>query len=199
MLLIKSDYEDDIVSQEKENNGKKQSLNPDSYNRVLDRVDKNLSHAEAKTWDAMQGLIHEAVELEQDISELSKEEMGLLKAYTVRDIKSLYQFMKETGQGVKEWLKLDLTLLEDITLNRLLSIADKTWVEQEVLEQKLENHPGDYIAGEIAAAGMLECVNCGHMMCLVDTSFIEPCHQCESLYFHRVTSRWPADQPEKEE
>ena len=171
----------------------------EAYNRVLTRVEKGLDTLEERTWSAVQKVIKEAVEFELDLSEFTKEEVSLLNAYVARDLKSLYHYMQETGQGVKEWLKMDVELIEDRILDRLFAIADKTRVEQVVLEQKLAHHPGDYIAGEVATAGMLQCVNCGAMVCLVDTAEIEPCHDCDALYFHRVTSRWPPDDESTEE
>lgn len=173
----------------------KKTTKPDAeaYNRVLGRVEKGLDKLEERTWSAVQQVIKEAVEFELDLSEFTKEEVSLLNAYVARDIKSLYHYMQETGEGVKEWLKMDVALIEDRLLDQLLSIADKTRVDQVVLEQKLAHHPGDYIAGEVVTAGMLQCLNCGAMLCLVDTTELGPCHNCDALYFHRVTSRWPSD------
>ncbi|KXS49934.1 MAG: hypothetical protein AWU57_5089, partial [Marinobacter sp. T13-3] len=96
------------------------------------------------------------------------------------------------GEGLKEWLQLDLSLLEHRLAERLLSVADQTLVDTLELRQKLENEDiGHYISGDVATAGMFHCLNCGHMVCLTKTSHLHPCDACGSHYFERVTSRWP--------
>ncbi len=167
------------------------------YNRILERIEGSISSIEARTWDTLKKEIDEAIEFEYDVAELTREEIELLGAYIKRDLKDLYHYMTETGEGVKEWLKLDISLVEKKVRDTLLSIADKSVVEQKELEQKIEHNPGDYMSGELACAGMLRCLGCSYMMCLIDNTHIENCHQCGGHYFKRVTSRWPRD-PEME-
>ena len=100
--------------------------------------------------------------------------------------------MEETGEGLGEWLQLDIALLEHTLADRLLSVADQTLVDTLELKQKLENQDvSHYISGEVATAGMFRCMNCSHMLCLTKTSHLHPCEACGSHYFERVTSRWP--------
>ena len=100
--------------------------------------------------------------------------------------------MDETGEGLKEWLQLDLSLLERQLADSLLSVADRTLVDTLELQQKLDNDDaGHYISGEVATAGMFRCLNCSHMLCLTRTSHLQPCEACGSHYYERVTSHWP--------
>lgn len=167
------------------------------YNRILQRIDNSIVDVEERTWETLKREIEEAVEFEYDIAELTRDEIDLLGAYIKRDLKDLYFHVAETGEGLKEWIKLDLDLVEKKVRDTLFSIADKSVVEQTALEQKITHNPGDYISGELACAGMLRCLGCGYMMCLIDNTHIEDCHKCGGQYFKRVTSRWPRE-PETE-
>ena len=134
----------------------------EAYDRMLERVQARLSDMENTTRD------------------------------TLKDLEHLLHFVEETGEGLKEWLQLDISLLEHQLADMLFSVADKTRLDTLELNQKLENHePSQYISGEVATAGMFKCLNCSHMRCLTATSHLEPCDACGSHYYERVTSRWP--------
>ncbi|MGP4844642.1 zinc ribbon-containing protein [Marinobacter sp. 1Y8] len=163
------------------------------YNRMLERVETRLNSVERKSWDTLRDGIDEAIEFELELEEMTREEVDLLGAYVKRDIAHLMNFVDETGDGLSEWLRLDLTLIERQLADLLFSIADKTRLETLELDHKLHHEPGQYISGEIATAGVLRCLACGHMVCLVETSHLKPCDACSSHYFERITARWPHD------
>ncbi len=162
-----------------------------AYTELLRKVEDSLVDAESRSWDTLKDEVEKAIEFEQGVEALTKEEWSLIKTYLLRDLKELSSFVAETGKGVREWLRFDLDLLETKMRDALLSIADKTSVEQENLDNLLNHEPGTYAAGEIACPGVLRCSQCGKMICLVETAHIAPCHRCEGRFFQRVTSRWP--------
>lgn len=163
-----------------------------AYDRMLERVQARLNEMEAITRDTLKDEIERAVEFEDELEEMTRDESRLLGAYLQRDLEHLLHFVEETGEGLSEWLQLDISLLEHQLANALFSVADKTKLDTLELRQKLENHePSQYISGEVATAGMFKCLNCGHMRCLTATSHLEPCDACGSHYYERVTSRWP--------
>lgn len=165
-----------------------------AYNRMLARVESRLAEVEERTWDQLQNEIEEAVEFEQDLAELTRDELNLLAAYLRRDLSHLLGFVSETGEGVAEWLRTDLEWIEDWLVEQLLSIADPTRLDTLALQQKLQdNDPDHYFAGELALAGVMRCRNCGHLEALPDTTRLEPCERCESHYYERVTARTPDD------
>jgi len=164
-----------------------------AYDRMLARVESRLADAERQTWDTLQQEIEEAVEFEQGVKELTREELHLLAAYLRRDLSHLVRFVNETGKGVREWLSQDLEALEHRLVDLLFSIADRTQLDTLELKQKIEHGPGQYMTGELATAGVLRCLNCGRMICLTETSRLEACHACDSHYFERVTARWPQE------
>ncbi len=168
----------------------------EAYDRMLERVQKGLRNLEQTSLDTLNEEVRKAVEVEYELEEMTREEADLLGAYLQRDLEHLLHFVEETGEGLKEWLQMDLSMLEQQLSERLLSVADNTLVDTLELRQKLENQDSSrYISGEVATAGMFRCLNCGHMRCLTATSHLEPCEACESRYYERVTSRWP--QPEE--
>lgn len=164
----------------------------EAYDRMLERVQTRMKELQETSLDTLEEEIEKAVEFEYELEEMTREEADLLGAYLERDLKHLMHFVDETGEGLKEWLQLDISLLEHQLADSLLSVADQTLVDTLELKQKLENDDaGHYISGEVATAGMFRCLNCSHMRCLTATSHLEPCEACGSHYYERVTSRWP--------
>ncbi|PCM45175.1 zinc ribbon-containing protein [Marinobacter sp. ANT_B65] len=164
----------------------------EAYDRMLEQVQSRLRTAQETTLETLEEEVDKAIEVEQELEEMTRDEISLLGTYLQRDLEHLIHFVDETGEGLAEWLQLDISLLENRLTERLLSVADQTMVDTLALRQKLESHDaGKYIAGEVATAGMFQCLNCKHMLCLTSTSHLEPCEACGSKYFKRVTSRWP--------
>ncbi|MBW0146912.1 zinc ribbon-containing protein [Marinobacter arenosus] len=164
----------------------------DVYNRMLERVQAGLKQTQDASLETLEEEIRKAIEFEYELEEMTREEADLLGAYLQRDLEHLLHFVEETGEGLTDWLQLDISLLEHQLADQLLSVADKTLVDTLELRQKLENEDaGHYISGEVATAGMFRCLNCSHMRCLTATSHLEPCDACGSHYYERVTSRWP--------
>ncbi len=162
------------------------------YDRMLERVQGRLKLAQETSLKTLEEEINNAIQFEYELEEMTREEADFLGAYLQRDLAHLMHFVEETGEGLTEWLQLDISLLEHQLADRLLSVADRTRVDTLELNQKLENDDvGHYISGEVATAGMFRCLNCSHMRCLTATSHLEPCDACGSHYYERVTSRWP--------
>ncbi len=162
-----------------------------AYNRMVERVEKAIADLENSTWETVKREIDEAVTFEQELAELTREEVDLLGAYVRRDLESLTRFMSANRSEIAEWLKMDLALVEKRIKDSLMSIADKTLVEQVELDHKTHHDAGAYVKGEVASPGMLKCSDCGYMMCLTETTVIQACHDCGNGYFQRITARWP--------
>ncbi|HET8849917.1 MAG TPA: zinc ribbon-containing protein [Marinobacter sp.] len=164
----------------------------EAYDRMLERVQRRLNELQETSLQTLGQEVRKAVEVEYELERMTREEADLLGAYLQRDLEHLLHFVEETGEGLGEWLQLDISLLEQTLAERLLSVADQTLIDNLELRQKLDNEDvGHYISGEVATAGMFRCLNCSHMVCLTKTSHLHPCEACNSHYFERVTSRWP--------
>lgn len=157
------------------------------YDSALTRIEKRLAEAEHNTLDTLQKEIREAVEFEQDLERLTKDEVALLTTWLNRDLQDLGRFVSSTGRGLGEWLNIDLSALEISLARALQSVADKTRIDQLELEQKLESDPGTYIEGELATAGTFSCTECDKMVVVTHTRPIERCHRCDNHIFHRVS------------
>ncbi len=157
---------------------------PAAYDRILDRLRERLDKASEYSWDYLQQQIEEAAEVELAAEEMTRDEMELIKAYVRRDLSQLGYYIHETEAGVAAWLHFDLNVLERRIAERLLDLADRTRVEQELLREQLEHGENQYLAGEIAAPGTLECQVCGQQQRLTESSVIQPC-SCGAVVFTR--------------
>ncbi|MCW8884682.1 MAG: zinc ribbon-containing protein [Motiliproteus sp.] len=164
---------------------------PAVYNRLLERVYLSIDGFEKRSWPFIKEKIEEAAEVELAAEEMTREELDLLQAYLKRDLKDLGYYAHKTGEGVASWLKFDLNILEQRVVEMLKELADKTRIEQVELNQRLGHGPEDYIVGEISGVGTLRCLECGSLVQLTEAAVIEPCHQCQSHYFHRDSTIWP--------
>lgn len=161
-----------------------------AYDRVVARLHKNLSDAEASSWEYLQEKIEEAVELELTAEEMTRDEMDLLTAYIKRDLKKLGFYAHETGEGIAAWLHFDLNILEGRMKQLFMGLADKTRIQQEELRERLDHDEDEYIAGELAGVGTLQCLKCDATQVLTTTAQIGPCKQCQGRYFRRISQPW---------
>lgn len=155
--------------------------------QLLSRVNKSLAQVEHHTVASMQHEIEQAVELEAAAEEMTKEEIDLIGAYLKRDLKHLSHFVSSTGKGLAEWLSFDVHLIEDKLLKSLLSIADKTTLEQEEFQQSLAENKEVYMAGEQVLPGSFCCQLCGEPIQITTPSILEKCVACGRVDFQRTS------------
>ncbi|MCF7981658.1 MAG: zinc ribbon-containing protein [Pseudomonadales bacterium] len=177
------------MSDKRAENSKQSKMSESNYDRLLQRIKVSLEKVEQKTTEAIQHEIEQAIELEEAAEEMTREELDLLGAYLKRDIASLSRFVSTTGKGVADWLKFDLHLLEDKIASLLLSVADKTIIEQLELKQELENEGDEiYVAGETVVAGTFACLNCGDIYVITKPTILENCLECGADTYSRKSS-----------
>lgn len=162
-----------------------------AYNKVWARLSNNLTDAEIKSWDLLQKQVEEAVEIELTAEQMTRDELDLIGAYVKRDLAQFGHYSHMASEGVAAFLKFDLNYLEKTALTALLGMADRTRIDQELLRERLEHADDEYIAGELATVGTLECLNCGMPHRLLETVVIEPCQKCAGQYFKRVSGPVP--------
>ncbi|SEK48177.1 zinc ribbon-containing protein [Halomonas daqiaonensis] len=158
----------------------------EGYERVLDRLREG---ADELTWDNLQQELDEAVEFEAELEEFTKDELSLLRAWVERDLKEMRRYFAAGGESVATWLGIDLSMLSRKVVESLLSIADRSVIEREQLEDDLEAARADYVEGEMAAPGRMACVHCDAIVELEGVTRIEPCHQCGHRYFVRAPKK----------
>lgn len=158
-----------------------------AYDRVVKRLESSLADVEIKSWAFLQQQIEEAVNVEQAAEQMTRDELDLLGAYVKRDMQALGHYSHRAGEGMAAFLKFDLNYLEHQVKESLLALADHTRVDQELLREQLDHDAEQYIAGELATVGTLECLECGMPHRLLSTVIIEPCQKCGANYFRRVS------------
>ncbi|GHE19833.1 zinc ribbon-containing protein [Halomonas urumqiensis] len=156
----------------------------EAYERMLDRLREG---ADELTWENLQKDLDEAVEFEAELEEFTKDELSLLRAWVERDLKDMRRYLSAGGEGVASWLGIDLSVLSRKISEALLSIADRSIVDRERLQDDLEAARADYCEGEMAAPGRMACVHCGHAVEFEGVARIEPCHACGHRYFERAS------------
>ncbi|WP_104201901.1 zinc ribbon-containing protein [Billgrantia saliphila] len=155
----------------------------EGYERMLTRLREGAGDL---SWENLQRELDEAVEFEAEFEEFTKDELALLRAWVERDLRDMRRYLAAGGEGVASWLGIDLTVLSRKVADSLLSIADRSIVENVRLNDDLEASRADYCEGEIAAPGRMVCVHCGAEVNLEGVARIEPCHQCGHRYFSRA-------------
>lgn len=119
-------------------------------------------------------------------SDLSKEDMDKVSGYVKRDLESAAHGLtaKSSAESLSEWLKFDIELLENFTLDAFLSVADKTRVQLAELEEHAKVHK--YQSGEITLPGTFICDECGKEIAFKTTSEIPVCPACQATTFVRM-------------
>ncbi|MFG6136813.1 zinc ribbon-containing protein [Halomonas sp. B23F22_10] len=155
----------------------------DAYERVLERLQEGAGELNR---ESLQKELDEAIEFEAEVEEFTRYELSLLRAWVDRDLKEMRRYLNAGGHSVAHWLGVDLSVLSRRVVESLLSIADRSQVERERLEDDLEASRADYTAGEMAAPGRMACANCDAVVELNGVARLEPCHQCGHRYFMRA-------------
>ncbi len=155
----------------------------EGYERMLERLQGG---ANELTWENLQHELDEAVEFEGELEEFTKDELALLRAWVERDLKDMRIYLKDSGKHVASWLGIDLSKISRSVAESLLSIADRSIVENEQLKDDLEAARADYCEGEVVAPGRMACVHCDAQVTLEEVGRLDPCHQCGHRYFYRL-------------
>ena len=155
-----------------------------AYRRLLDRL-------EALGDKAREGLheeLDEAVAAEHELESFTKDELALARAYLERDLHAVAEYVEETGRGFRDWLRLDLSLLEARALEAVFSAADPTGVGLTRLRADLSHRKADPAAGEVCYPGEFSCQRCGHVQRLVVVDVLPRCSACSGSAFRRVSA-----------
>ncbi len=167
----------------------KDKLDSGRYDQLVDQVMDSLDDASEVTLEKLTSAVNETVELEQTALDMSADEAALLKAYLMRDLKQFSIGVQKVGGALAEWLELDLAVLEKGIVDRLMRVADRTRIEQELLREQLSHDEAHYAAGEIALPGMFVCTQCGSKQTLSESQKLQPCRDCSAVLFERATSK----------
>jgi hypothetical protein len=155
-----------------------------AYENLYERVAQGWHELTDKSGPKLLHLIDDAKHKAVELDELTEEDATKLGDWLKRDLDDAITHMAETDDKFSDWLGFEVTLLENMFLQKLLDTADKTTVElMQFKEQSL--HPHVYHTGELAGPGTLKCENCGEKLHFYRVSKIPPCPKCHETTFVR--------------
>lgn len=111
-------------------------------------------------------------------SEMTKDEMALIREYVKADIQEFAQSYEESKSG-PFYLTIANTIWEG-----LAEISDKTALEWQAVLTDVE-HQGIYQCGDMIALGTLVCEKCGHRMSYNHPGPVIACSECGHDTFTR--------------
>jgi hypothetical protein len=118
-------------------------------------------------------------------NDLTAAELDHVSNQVKRDVEHAAQNLPaHDDDSLTEWLKFDIELVENLTWDAFLSVADKTRLELAELEQHATTHK--YQSGDITIAGTFICDDCGKEIAFKTTSRIPECPACHGHTFVRL-------------
>jgi len=156
-----------------------------AYEKMLERVDEAFDKAQETTLPALKENIEHAREKAIELGELTREEAEKIAGYLERDMKDAGEFLAESGEEFRNWMRFDIELIEDRLLEMFASVADQTRVELSKLAEQARQAT-TYHTGEITGPGTLVCSGCGKELHFKKTGHIPPCGKCHGTEYKRA-------------
>lgn len=157
------------------------------YNRMMERVKATIDEAGDKAIPSLRHNIEQAREKAVELGELSREEADKVAMYLQRDLQDAARYIGESGTDLRDWLKIDLELIEDRMLDAMFGVADQTRLQMLQFQDELAEH-ALWHTGEVTGPGALRCTGCGEEIHFHQTGRIPPCPACHGTVFQRPGS-----------
>ncbi len=156
-----------------------------AYNQMMRRVKETLGKAEKAAEPRLRQAIEAAEEKAVELGELSREEAVQIGDYLRRDLQDAGEYLAgDEAQELKDWLRIDLNLIENQLFDMFLSVADQAKLDMLEFQEQLAEAT-EYRTGEITGPGLLACMDCGEELHFHETGHIPPCPKCRGTYFIR--------------
>lgn len=115
-----------------------------AYRTLFNHAKEKAVIAEYQTWQHLGHAIEKAEKADHDLAELTEKEFNQVQQDLHADIMQLAEYLADVEQGVKEFLDMDLPVLEKLLIDKAMSLSDPT--EITVLRMRIaaameENHP----------------------------------------------------------
>ncbi len=154
-----------------------------AYDRMLERIHELWEAAPGH--ESLEKFIDAAREKAVEVGEITREEANRIGDYVRRDIEDAASFLGgERTREFVDWLRFDISRIEDGLLELFTSVADRTKLELLQLQERAR-HADEYRSGEITSIGTLYCASCGQPLHFHRTSHIPPCPSCHGARFTR--------------
>jgi len=156
-----------------------------AYDLMLERVKAFLAETGKETQPYLQRATDYAKEKAVELGELTREEAEDIAEYLRRDVHDAATYLGEHGDELKDWLRLDLLLIENELLDMFSQVVDKTRLELHQLA--IQSEVQGWHTGQITGIGTLECTQCGEHLHFHKTGRIPPCPKCAGTEFTRIS------------
>ena len=156
----------------------------DAYNRMLKHTHDAIVETGKETVPRLRELIEKTRDHMVELGELTREEGAKVAGYLERDLKDAAAYIANTGEGLREWWRFDLKLMEDRMLDMFASVADQTSLQLREWAEAARR-ASVYRTGEVTGQGSLACVACGHELHFSRPGHIPPCPACQGTEFKR--------------
>ena len=115
-----------------------------AYRTLLNHAKERAIRAEQATWGFLGQAIEKAEKADHDLADLTAKEFEVVQQDVKADLMQTAEYLADVEQGIHDFLNMDLPVLEQILIDKALSLADPTDIT--VLRLRLaaamdENHP----------------------------------------------------------
>lgn len=155
-----------------------------AYNRMLQKLSTDLEALPDRSGVVLNDLLKSARGEVLADGQITTEEADSVTDYLRRDLHDLGSFLGKGPTDWRDWLRMDLAMIEAGLLNALSSVADQTKVELAEFAARAYRM-GEWHTGEITGPGELTCMECGSTVHLSKAGRIPPCPRCRHTRFHR--------------
>jgi len=115
-----------------------------AYRTLLNFAKETAIKTEQATWSVLGQALEKTEKADHDLAELTAKEFDMVQKDVHADLMQTAEYLADVEQGVEDFLNMDLPVLEQILIDKALSLADPTDIT--VLRMRLaaamdENHP----------------------------------------------------------
>lgn len=157
------------------------------YDRMIQRVHEAFQHAGERGISLRQAL-DRAREAATKVDGLTREEAHKVGEWVRRDLHDAGEYLTSTGHELRDWLYMDLELIEYKLFDLFAQAADQTKLALLQFEEAAL-HADELHSGEVTGPGTLECRNCGELLHFKKAGHIPPCPRCHETVFARKKAR----------
>ncbi|MFP4147178.1 MAG: zinc ribbon-containing protein [Halorhodospira sp.] len=165
------------------------------YERMLQRLREQFAGTTdggPRLEEALEGIKQRMI----DSGELAADEAEHVARSLLRDLREAGAWLADRSHQhpLRDWLRMDLQMLESWLWEAFSSVADRTSMELRGFVTTGE--PSLYHTGEIAGPGELRCIACGRTVHFTRPGHIPPCPACNHTEFVRAPHTEDTSEPD---
>jgi len=97
-----------------------------AYRTLLNHAKDSAFKAEQATWSFLGQAIDKAEKTDHDLANLTHKEFEMVQQDVKADLMQTAEYLADIEQGVNDFLHMDLPVLEQILIDKAMSLADPT-------------------------------------------------------------------------